>query len=266
MLLAIDIGNTHVVLGLYQGAKLEVSWRLQSDLQRTVDEYALEILGLISSAELDRKVITRIAICCVVPALSRVFVKLSRKYFKMAPLVISSDADTGIEMLVDDPRGVGPDRIVNAVASRELVGTPNVVVDLGTATTFDIVDRQGRYIGGLIAPGLIISTNALFDRAAMLPSIELKRPEVLIGKNTRDAMMAGIVYGYAGLVDGILERLQQQLGDDLKFVATGGLAAMISEHSRFLKQVLPELTLAGLRLIAERNPVVVTAELDDDGE
>ncbi len=252
MILALDVGNTHVVIGLFQGKELLASWRLQSDRLRTVDEYALEMLALLGSAQKKAKDIRQVVICSVVPPLTRVFSKLASKYFSVNPTIVNATDDLGIKVRVDDPRTVGPDRVVNALATKELYGAPAIVVDFGTATTFDILSSDGAYEGGLISPGLIISASALFDRAAMLPNIELRRPTTLIGKNTVDAMMSGIIYGYVGLVDGILKRLLETLGQETNVIATGGLAALIADESQYISQVVPELTLSGLRLIAER--------------
>ena len=254
MLLAFDVGNTHAVFGLFRDRQLVTSWRVESDRHRTVDEYALQLLSLLSNAGIDRREVDSIVISCVVPALTRVFSKLSQKYFEIAPAVVGApDIRTGIELDVDDPKGVGADRIVNALAARELFGAPSIVVDLGTATTFDLVGEDGRYKGGAIAPGLLISAQALFDRAAMLPDIELKKPEAVIGRNTRDSMLSGIVYGYVGLVDGMVERFSRELSRQPAVVATGGLSRVISDQSAKIQKVVPELTLEGLRIIAELN-------------
>ncbi len=259
MLLAIDVGNTHVVLGLFEDEELRANWRLQSDTQRTVDEYALEILALLQFEKCTTDLIHQVVISCVVPSLSRVFNKLSEKYFSVHPLLIGANVRTaptgspGIIIRCDDPRMVGPDRIVNAVAAKELFGAPAIVVDFGTATTFDVVGKEGNYEGGAIAPGLLISADALFERAALLPSIELKKPPTVIGKNTIDSMLSGIIYGYVGLVDGILERMLESLGKETTVIATGGLSQMISAESRYIKEALPDLTLIGLKLIASYN-------------
>lgn len=253
MLLAIDVGNTHVVLGLYRGDELVSSWRLQSEASRTVDEFSLAVLSVLQNDSWAKEDIKNIVLSCVVPALSRVFVKLSRKYFGKEPLIVGPGLKTGMRISVDDPRTVGADRIVNAIAAKELYGAPVIVVDFGTATTFDVVGASGAYEGGVIAPGLVISAEALSSRAAQLPSIELSYPDRLIGKNTRDSMLSGIVYGYVGLVDGILKRIKAELGVATPVIATGGLAHLIVEGSDEMEEVSKELTLRGLRLIAEMN-------------
>jgi type III pantothenate kinase len=253
MLIAIDVGNTHVVLGLYRDEELVSSWRLQSKAKRTVDEYALDILGLLASQHVSSSDIHQLIISCVVPSLTRVFTKLGTKYFSADVLVVGPGIKTGVVIACDDPRSVGPDRIVNAMAAKEMFGEPVIVVDFGTATTFDVITKSGTYEGGVIAPGLLISAEALFERAALLPSIELKKPKCLIGKNTTDSMLSGIIYGYVGLVDGILERLVNEIKDDVKIIATGGLAQMIADESKYIKEVLPNLTLSGLSMIAKLN-------------
>lgn len=254
MLMAVDIGNTHVVIGLYEGEQLLHSWRLRSDRDRTVDEYALEVLALLESAKCRPEMIARIILCCVVPALTRVFVKLGQKYFNHEPFVVGPDTHTGISILYDDPRAVGADRIVNAVAGKKIFGAPVIIVDLGTATTFDVVDENGAYQGGIIAPGVLISAEALFSRAALLPSIEVIRPNQLIGKNTRDSMLSGIVYGYSALVEGLLERLKAEMTAKPRIIATGGLARIIFEETQSIDEIVPDLTLRGLQLLSEMNP------------
>lgn len=270
MLLAFDVGNTHVVFGLYEGSNLLSSWRLQSDVNRTVDEYALEILGLVDRLLLDKdkqlgvdnfektntipsSSITAIVICCVVPPLTRVFSKFAQKYFGFEAIIVGAGSFPDMPIYTDNPHAVGADRLVNAYSARESYGYPAVIIDMGTATTFDIVGKDGAYEGGIIAPGLNISAQALFSKAAMLPSIEIKHPQSLIGKNTTEAMLSGIVYGYVGLVDGIVMRLRTQLScPDLKVIGTGGLVALIADDLKFLDRVVPDLTLRGLRLIAKR--------------
>ena len=253
MLIAIDVGNTHTIIGLYEKTELRASWRLQSLTERTVDEYALEILTLLKNAGYEVENIKQVIMSCVVPALARVFSKFCRKYFSLTPLIVGPGTKTGMRIIYDDPRSVGADRIVNAVAAKELRGAPVVVVDFGTATTFDVVNAAGDYEGGVIAPGVLISAQALFERAAMLPNIELTRPSAIVGKNTRDSMLSGIVFGYASLVDGLLERIENDLDRKIPVLATGGLARVIAEESTRIDEVVGDLTLRGLQLIAEKN-------------
>lgn len=253
MLLVVDIGNTNIVVGLYRDNELLQSWRLASDTKRTVDEFGLQILALLAHEQVEGPSIEQVAISCVVPALSRVFSKLSRKYFQREPLIVGPGLKTGIAIHMDDPRSVGSDRVVNAVAARERFGSPCIIVDFGTATTFDLVGSEGTYEGGVIAPGLLIAADALFERAALLPRIEICKPKSVVGKNTKDAMLSGIFYGYVSLVDGIISRLQEGLGNDASVVATGGLARSIADESKYIQEVIPELTLEGLRLIAGYN-------------
>lgn len=252
MLLAIDVGNTHVVVGLFDGDELVASWRLQSNSQRTADEYALELLGLLQSARVNPERIAKVAISCVVPALTRVFLKISQKYFLSEPLVVGPGTKTGLRLAVDDPRTVGADRIVNAVAAVELVGTPVIIVDFGTATTFDVVGPGAVYQGGVIAPGVVLSATALSERAAQLPSIEISRATQVIGKNTRDSMLSGIYFGYLGLVEGLLERLLNDLDESPRILATGGLGRLFSEDIEQIEAYIPDLTLRGLRDLARK--------------
>lgn len=253
MLLAIDIGNTHAVLGVFDGTDLKGHWRLQSDVDRTVDEYAIDILALLEAGSFAPSSISKIVMSCVVPALSRVFTKFSRKYLDLEPLAVGPGVKTGMKISVDDPRSVGADRIVNAVAAKTLKGSPVICVDFGTATTFDIVGEDGSYQGGVISPGLVISATALFSKAARLPAIELTPPKDVIGRNTVDSMLSGIIYGYVGLVDGIIERLHREMGMKPALIATGGLAGMIADESKYIKEVIPDLTLMGLQIIADGN-------------
>lgn len=253
MLLAVDVGNTNTVFGLFRGETLEHSFRLQSDIHGTVDEYALQILTLLGHFGVAPTAIRQVIVGSVVPALSRVFSKLSQKYFAQDAHLVSTESMPWFEIRCDHPKAVGVDRLVGALAAREMFGAPVVVVDLGTATTFDVVGADGAYEGGMIAPGILLSSQALFEKAAMLQSIELREPQVLIGKNTRDALLSGIIYGYVSLVDGMIERLRESIGPQLKAVATGGLAHMIALESKYVRETQPDLTLSGLRLIAARN-------------
>jgi len=249
-LLAIDVGNTHVVLGVFHREELKARWRITSDLNRTADEYGLELIALLASENFPRQQIDSIAICCVVPPLARVFAKIAAKYFGVHPFLVNADCDLGIIVACDDPASVGPDRLVNAVAATKFVGLPAIVVDFGTATTFDVIAADGSYQGGAIAPGINISAQALFHKAAMLYSIELKKPTRAIGRNTKDSMLSGIVFGYVGLVDGIIARIIDEMGVRPRVVATGGLAAVVSSESQYIEEVIPDLTLKGLRIIA----------------
>ncbi len=254
MLLAIDIGNTHVVLGVYRGEELIGSWRLQSDQLRSVDEYAMSMLQMLEHSGVGAKDISTVIIGCVVPTLLRVFTKLSRKYFEQEPLIVGPGLKTGMEIECDDPRTVGADRVVNAVAGKALYGAPCVIVDFGTATTFDVVSSAGVYEGGVISPGILIAAEALYTKAALLPSVELSRPNKVIGKNTRDSMLSGMFFGYVSLVDGILERIIAELGATKpSVVATGGLARGIAPESQLIEHVESELTLRGLQIVAALN-------------
>ncbi len=253
MLLAIDVGNTHVVIGLYQGDELLGSWRLTTNAEKTVDEYALELLALIRTSEIDAKEVTQVIISCVVPPLTRVFTKVGQKYFKKKPLIVGPGVKTGLQIACDDPRSVGADRIVNAVAAIELFGAPSIVVDFGTATTFDVIKSPGTYEGGVIAPGVLISANALSERAAQLPNIQISRPDFLIGKNTKDSMLSGIYFGYLGLIEGVITRLLPEFDTPPHVIATGGFANVFTKECKLIAHVVPDLTLQGLKIIAYKN-------------
>ena len=255
MLLAIDIGNTHLVLGVFEHENRKGSWRLRTEQESTVDELALQVLTLLRQDGYEPRDISQIIISCVVPPLLRVTTKLAEKYFSISPIVIGPGIKTGMEIAVDDPRSVGADRIVNAVAAKQLYGAPAIVVDFGTATTFDVVDERGAYAGGVIAPGLMISANALFERASQLPRIEIREPAHVIGKNTLDAMRSGLYFGYASLVDGLIERIQNDMGLEPNVIATGGLSRVIAAECSHIDEVVPDLTLQGLQIIAKMNSV-----------
>ncbi len=252
-ILAIDIGNTHIVLGFFEGESLEHTWRIRSDLEGTVDEYALTVQGLFQNSSFSVEKVDRVVICCVVPTLARVFPKLFSKYFdKQAILLESQDIDS-IEIHTKDPARVGSDRIVNALAARDLYGAPGIVVDFGTATTFDVISKEGHYDGGVISPGLVAASEALTKKAALLPSLEISEPNSVIGKTTTDSMLSGIVYGYASLVDGIVERIKKEMGAEVEVTATGGLARLMSKYTKNIDRVVPELTLEGLRRIGSNS-------------
>lgn len=253
LLILVDVGNTNTVFGVQRGKDLIEAFRLSSDHERTADEYGALVLPLFQRHGLDPLDAEAVVISSVVPPLHATLERLARKYFGKPPLWIEPGVRTGMPIRYDNPAEVGADRIVNAVAARELYGAPVIVVDFGTATTFDIVNGAGEYVGGIIAPGISISAEALFAHASRLYRIDIRRPSQLVGKTTAGAMQSGIFYGYVGLVDGILERLLQEMPDTRMIVATGGHAEMVAEGSRFIRQVDPMLTLVGLRLIYERN-------------
>jgi len=253
VLLAIDIGNTESKLGVFQDERLVATWRISSDLHRTSDEYAVLILDLLRHGTVDPKAIKGVALCSSVPPLNQIFEELSRAYFGAEPLVVGAGVKTGMRILYDNPREVGADRITDAVAAYRLYGGPVIVVDLGTATVFDAVSKEGDYLGGAIAPGIVIAAEALFQRTSKLNRVELVGPKHAIGKNTTHAIQSGIMYGYAGLVEGVVQRFQEEMGGGAKVVATGGLAVVVAKETRVFSVVNTELTLQGLKYIYELN-------------
>lgn len=253
LLVLVDVGNTNTVFGVYRGDELVESFRLSTDRERTADEYGSLLLPLFGRAGIDPTHADGVVISSVVPPLHPTLDHLGRRYFGRKPLFIEPGVKTGMPIRYDNPAEVGADRIVNAVAARERFGAPVVVVDFGTATTFDIVNAAGEYAGGIIAPGILISAEALFAHASRLYRVDVKRPPELVGRNTATAMQAGIYYGYVGLVDGILERLMAEVPGIRTVVATGGQADLIATGSKYIREVDPLLTLAGLKLIYERN-------------
>jgi type III pantothenate kinase len=253
MLLVIDVGNTNTVVGVYEGERLVADWRLTTERSRTVDEYGIQFRNLFTLAGLDSSAIDAIAISSVVPPLNYTLEKMSHVYFNQTPLFVDHTTNTGLTIRYLSPADVGADRIVNSVAAIARYGAPCIVVDFGTATTFDAVTAEGEYLGGVITPGIIISAEALFQRAARLYRVEIRRPDSVIGQTTVSSMQSGLYYGYIGLVDGILRRMIEELGGQARVIATGGLARLIGRGSEFIEEIDDHLTLEGLRLIYERN-------------
>jgi type III pantothenate kinase len=252
MLLVADVGNTNTVLGVFQGAELRVSWRLTSRREQTPDEYGVFIQTLLRSAGIEPRAISAVAISNVVPPVQQTLERMCEQYFGVAPFNVEPAVWSPIPVRVDSPAEVGPDRIVNAVGALARHAPPLIVIDFGTATTFDCVDARGGFVGGAIAPGIITAADALLTRAARLFRVELVRPKDAIGRNTVTNVQSGIVYGYAGLVDGLVARMQAELGGSAVVIATGGLASLIADVTRTIQHVDPDLTLHGLRLIYER--------------
>ena len=255
MLLTVDVGNTNINIGVFDGSKLKATWRVATGVHRMPDEYASLLLNLFDHQGIDASQITDAILCSVVPTLVGVFEEVCRRYLKVLPLVVESGVKTGVRICLDNPREVGADRVVNAVAAHQLYGGSVIVIDLGTATTFDAVSEDGDYLGGAIAPGIAIATEALFTRTAALPRVELTHPKRAVGRNTVAAMQSGIVFGYAGLIEGIVARIQQEMGGKAKVVATGGYAELLARETQVIEVVNPDLTLVGLRLIYEMNEV-----------
>ena len=254
MLLAIDIGNTNVVLGVFNDEdKLVENWRVGTNVQITPDEYAMTFKDLFNFSGIEFKLITGVIISTVVPPLLPVMIEMSRKYFSIDPVVVTHQLKTGISISYDNPKEVGADRIVNAAAGYKIYGGPIIIVDFGTATTFCAVTKDGQYLGGAIAPGVKISAEALFQRASKLPRVELTKPPRVIGSDTISAMQAGIIYGYAGLVDGIVERMKKELSPHSFVMATGGLAELVSPETKTIQEIKPHLTLEGLLLLYGMN-------------
>jgi type III pantothenate kinase len=253
MILVIDIGNTNIVLGVYEERSLLHHWRLSTNRSSTADEYGVMVYNLFQHAGIRLDQIEGVIVSSVVPPIMHTIETLCAKYIKRTPLIIGPGIKTGLNIRYENPREVGADRIVNAIAAIELYGPPLIVVDFGTATTFDFIDEKGDYLGGAIAPGIGISTEALYSRAAKLPRIELVRPRSTVGRNPVASMQAGIIYGFAGQVDGIVWRMEEEFGVKAKVVATGGLAELIANESKTIQEVNQLLTLQGLLMIYEKN-------------
>lgn len=257
MLLAIDVGNTNIVLGVFEGDRLSQSWRLATLRERTADEIGIWATHLFQHEKLDPGGVTGIVMASVVPPLTGMMMTMGQQYFGLAPLNVDSTTDTGMPILYKHPTEVGADRIVNGVAAYALYGreavAPLIIVDFGTATTFDAVSAKGEYLGGIICPGVQISADALFQRAARLPRVDIRKPCEVIGRTTVGAMESGLFYGYIGLVEGVVRRMQRELGANTLCVATGGLAGLIAPETEAIQHVDPDLTLKGLRMVWERN-------------
>ena len=249
MLLAIDIGNTDTTLGLFEDEELRATWHIATSIHRMADEYAAILLNLLRHQGIDISAVKQAALCSVVPPLIATYRELFQRYFNISPLVVGAGVKTGVSIRMDNPREVGTDRIVNAAAAHHLYGGPVIITDLGTATTFDTVSKEGDYLGGAIAPGIDSAAESLFIQAAMLPRVELVRPKHAIGTNTIAAIQSGILFGYVGLIEGIVARIQKELGGKAKVVATGGWAELIAKETPVIDVVNPNLTLIGLRLI-----------------
>ena len=253
MLLGFDVGNTNIVLGVYQHKELLKHWRLSTFPYRTADEYGMLLMDLFGHAGIAFQDVKALIISSVVPPLMLALEQMAKNYFNLSPLIIGPGIKTGMPIKYENPREIGADRIVNAIAGHALYGSPLIIVDFGTATTFCVISAHGEYLGGAIAPGINISTEALFIRAAKLPRVELVKPPTVIGKNTVNSMQSGILYGFVGQVDEIVRRIRKELGENPFVLATGGLAELMARESSTINEIDPLLTLKGLQIIYERN-------------
>jgi type III pantothenate kinase len=249
MLLTIDIGNTNLTLGLYQTETLGPRWRLATSYERMPDEYGLQLIGLLAHAGIAANQLSGICMASVVPPLTGRLLEACQTYLGLTPLVVDAGVKTGVRIRYEDPKAVGADRIVDCAAVQKLYGGPACVVDFGTATTFDAISAEGDYLGGAISPGIGIAADALFTRTAKLPRVDLQRPPSAIGRNTVHAMQSGLLYGYVGLVEGMVARFRAELGPEMKVIATGGLAEVVARETPVLQIIAPWLTLDGLRII-----------------
>jgi type III pantothenate kinase len=254
MLLTIDVGNSNTVLGVFEGASLLAHWRLTTRREQTADEYGILVRNLFATSGLDPARVDAVALASVVPPLTPVLVELARQYLGQEALVIGPGVNTGMPILYEPPGDVGADRIVNGVAAFAAYGGPVIVVDFGTATTFDVITRRGEYRGGVICPGIGISADALFQRAARLPRVDVRNPGRVVGRSTVESMQSGLYFGYGAMCEGLIARIRAELGEPARVVATGGLAETLAAEIPSIEAVDPVLTLTGLRLIWERNP------------
>jgi type III pantothenate kinase len=252
MLLVIEVGNTNTKIGVYDGTRLLTSWRLTTRREQTADEYGIFFETLLRTRGIQPTQITGVAISNVVPPVQQTLEWMTEKYFDVAPFTVEPGADGGMPLVIDNPRELGSDRVVKSVAAIAIYGPPLIVIDLGTATTFDCVNARGEFIGGAISPGITTAMDALVQRAARLYRVELVRPKEAIGRNTVTNIQSGVVYGYAGLVDGIVDRMKQEMGEDTKVIATGGHAPLIADVARSVQHVNEDLGLEGLRMLYER--------------
>jgi type III pantothenate kinase len=253
MLLVLDIANTNIKIGMYDGDKLKATWRISTGVQRMADEYAVMLSNLLKHEGIDFKDIKKGAMSCVVPPLLTTFNELFKRYFNIEPLIVGPGVKTGVRIRYPNPREVGSDLIANAAAALHLYKPPIIVVALGTATAFAIVSKDGDYVGGVIAPGLGISAEALYTRTAALPRVELARPKKVIGDSTMAAMQSGLIFGWVGLIEGILHRIQEEMGEKTTVVATGGFAGILAKETKSIDVVNPELTLIGIKVIHDLN-------------
>lgn len=253
MLLTIDIGNTVVTIGVFEGERLLTTFRLSTDSRRLSDEYGLQLVSLLNLRGINPSQIDSACLCSGVPPLTVIFADLCRIFFGVSPLTVSAGVRTGLRILYDNPRDVGADRIADAVAALELYTPPLIVVDLGTATVFDVVNREGEYLGGVISPGISVAADALFFNASQLRRVELVAPKSVVGRNTVNAVQSGLVYGYASLVTGMVDRIKDEIGRDAQVIGTGGLVPVIADHTDVFDDINQDLTLVGLRLIYAMN-------------